>query len=81
VISGDLNNDNKLDLAVTNLADSTISVLLGNGNGIFQNQTLYGTGTHPTSVISGDLNNDNKLDLIVTNSDSGDISVLLNICK
>jgi hypothetical protein len=81
VISADFNNDKKLDLAVANAGDNTVSVMLGNGNGIFQNQTLYLTGTAPTSVISGDLNNHNKPDLFVTNSGSGDLSVLLNVCK
>ena len=36
VITGDFNGDGKLDLAVTNTADGTVSILLGNGNGTFQ---------------------------------------------
>jgi hypothetical protein len=81
VISGDFNNDTKLDLAVTNSLSNTVSVLLGYGNGTFQTGIDYAVGSGPSSVISGDVNNDNKLDLMVTNSDSGDLSVLLNICE
>jgi hypothetical protein len=80
VISGDFNNDNKLDLAVANFGDNTVSVLLGNGDGVFQNQTTYNTGVSSSCVISGDLNNDKKLDLIVTNQVSNDLFVFLNIC-
>ncbi len=81
LIPADLNNDDKLDLAVTKLVDNTVSMLLGNGNGTFQTQSTYGTGIYPSSVISGDFNNDDKQDLIVTNRDSGDLSVFLNFCK
>jgi hypothetical protein len=54
-----------------------VSVLLGNGNGTFQNQTKYSTGRFPLYVTSGDFNNDNNLDLVVTNTDDDDIGVLL----
>ena len=77
VIAGDFNNDAKLDLAVANLADSTISMLLSNGDGTFQNQTTYSTGTGPNSITSGDFNNDMKLDLAVVNFYDNNISVLL----
>jgi hypothetical protein len=81
VISGDFNNDTKLDLAVTNSGSNTVSVLLGYGNGTFQTEMNYAIGSSPTSVISGDVNNDKKLDLMMTNMNSGDLSVLLNICE
>ncbi|MHC5732537.1 MAG: FG-GAP repeat domain-containing protein, partial [Nostoc sp.] len=77
MISGDFNNDNKLDLAVANNGDNTVSVLLGNGNGLFQTPMNYTVGSGPQSVISGDFNNDNKLDLAVANSRDNTVSVLL----
>jgi DNA-binding beta-propeller fold protein YncE len=81
VTSADFNNDNKLDLAVANADDNTVSVLLGNGNGTFQTHSKYGVGYGPFCVISGDIKNDNKPDLIVTNRDFGDLSVFLNVCN
>ena len=39
VAMGDFNGDGKMDLAVLNTGDSTISILLGNGDGSFQPQT------------------------------------------
>jgi hypothetical protein len=74
---GNFNNDTKLDLTVVNNGENSVSVLLGNGDGSFQNQTKYLVGDHPTSVAIGDFNNDNKLDLAVTNYVYNYIGVLL----
>jgi Bacterial Ig-like domain (group 3)/FG-GAP-like repeat/FG-GAP repeat len=65
VAVGDLNGDGKLDLVTTNDGDSTVSVLLGNGNGTFQPHVDYPTGFGPTEVAVGDFNGDGKLDLAV----------------
>ena len=66
---GDFNGDGKLDLAVANFVDSSVSVLLGNGDGTFQVAVDYGTGSQgePLSVAVGDFNADGKLDLAVAN--------------
>ena len=68
VASADLNGDSKLDLAVVNAVDNTVSVLLGNGNGTFQPKVDYATGTAPQAVAVADVNGDAKLDLIIGNS-------------
>src|SRR5258707_15673927 len=36
VITGDFNGDGRLDLAVANYSDSTVSILLGNSDGTFK---------------------------------------------
>ena len=77
VATGDFNGDAKLDLAVTNSADNTVSVLLGNGNGTFQPRVDYATGARPTSVVVADFNGDGKLDLAITNGSGNSVSVLL----
>ena len=82
---GDLNGDAKLDLAVANIGKpdehpnyySSVSVLLGNGDGSFQSAMNYGAGSEPSSLAIGDLNGDAKPDLAVANRWSDDISVLL----
>ena len=56
---GDFNGDGKLDLAVANSGNGTVSVLLGNGNGTFATDTTYSTGgTTPEAVAVGDFNKD-----------------------
>jgi Bacterial Ig-like domain (group 3)/FG-GAP-like repeat len=78
----DLNHDGKQDLVVVNYngypseGDSSIGVLLGNGDGTFQPAVVYDAGTTGvTSVAIGDLNNDGKLDVVVASA--GSVSVFL----
>ena len=77
IATGDFNNDAKLDLVVANAYDNSVSVLLGNENGTFQDQTTYGTEADSYSILSADLNDDGKLDLAVTNGFDNTLSVLL----
>ncbi len=81
IIAGDFNNDTKIDLAVTNRGDNTISVLLGYGNGTFRTQISYTVGIDPVSLVAGDFNSDAKIDLAIVDMLSNDISILLNQCS
>ena len=58
---------------------STVSVLLGKGDGTFQTPTYYavGNGRGPESVTVGDFNGDGKSDLAVANEGSDTVSILL----
>jgi hypothetical protein len=71
----DLNGDGNPDLAVVNQCQNgascsgTVTVLLGNGNGTFQEPPTYGTaGVQPDAVAVGDVNGDGNPDLVVANS-------------
>ncbi|CAF3863636.1 unnamed protein product [Rotaria sp. Silwood1] len=77
----DFNNDNQLDIVVTNANNNTMSILLGHGNGVFEKQIIYATGTTPSSVAVGDLNKDTYLDIVVTNSNGESASVYLGYPK
>jgi hypothetical protein len=77
VIATDFNGDGRLDLAVTNYYSNTVSILLGNGDGTFQNHVDFGVGGGASSVVAGDFNRDGRLDLAVTNSNSATFSLLL----
>jgi hypothetical protein len=76
VVTGDFNGDGKVDLAVAN-APSTVGVLLGNGDGTFQSQQTFATGSGAVNVAVGDFNGDGKLDLVVADFTSNTVSVLL----
>ena len=49
-----------------------VGVLLGNGNGTFQNDAGFSEAQAPVDVAVGDLDGDGKLDLAIANDrDSG----------
>src|SRR5262249_30829136 len=76
---GDFNGDGQLDLAVTNLNNQNLSILLGHGDGGFSqasNAPIH-TGHRPTSVAVGDFNQDGKLDIAVTNAEDNNVVILL----
>ena len=75
---GDFNGDGRLDLAVANPGNSSVSILLGNGDGTFQGAVNYLVGQGPFSQLAvGDFNGDGALDLAVANYGSNNVSVLL----
>jgi hypothetical protein len=76
VAVGDFLHNGQLDLAVANPGSNTVSVLLGNGDGTFQNRVDLPVGASPLSVVAADLGN-GQVDLVVANHDSSDVSVLL----
>jgi Bacterial Ig-like domain (group 3)/FG-GAP-like repeat len=69
------------------LADNTVSVFIGNGNGTFQPQVTYGTGvataTNPSAIAVGDFNADGIPDLAVAMMGGapwpGGVTVLLGV--
>ncbi|CAF1427348.1 unnamed protein product [Adineta steineri] len=82
VTTGDFNNDNHLDIAVSNSDAHNIGILLGNGNGTFLAQRTFSTGSlsEPWLVVSGDFNSDGKVDLVFTDITGSIIRILMNTC-
>jgi hypothetical protein len=74
---GDFNGDGRLDMAVANASDNNAHILLGNGDGTFQNGGNYSVGSTPLGIAAGNFTGDGKLDLAVPNAGSDDVSVLL----
>ncbi len=76
VVSGDFNNDGKLDLAVSNYGSNTVFLLLGNGDGTFQAATSAGTVSGPTALIAADMNGDGNLDLAICSYTTNTVAIL-----
>ena len=66
VAVGDFNGDSKVDLVVTSVNSSDVTILLGTGTGSFST-AAFPLSTSP-SVAVGDFNGDSKLDLAVANA-------------
>ncbi|MEO9804813.1 MAG: FG-GAP-like repeat-containing protein [Reichenbachiella sp.] len=84
VVLGDLDGDGKVDIAVANRSDNTISTLRNTStNGIidassFAAKVDRSTGLSPYALALGDLDGDGKADLAVANRSQGTVSVLRN---
>ncbi len=83
--AADLNNDGKIDLAAATIANhnvSNISLLAGDGTGVFDSPVVLDVDSFPNAIIASDFNNDGKIDLAASSSksniDFGKVSVLLN---
>ncbi len=80
LVTGDFNGDGNTDVAVSSgccgsLVTTTVTVLLGNGDGTFRSSVNYGAGAIALAV--GDLNGDVKPDLVMRYS-TDSAQVLLN---
>ena len=77
-VVADFNGDGNADIAVENFTDGTESLLLGNGDGTFQAQTVFPTGTSPYAAAVGDFNGDGNPDLAISNFGSNNETILLD---
>ncbi|CAF3176865.1 unnamed protein product [Rotaria socialis] len=79
VATSHLNEDDLLDIIVVNEGTDSIGVLLGYGNGTFENQLIFPTGlkSHPDSIAIHDFNKDEQVDITVINHGTNNFVTLL----
>jgi hypothetical protein len=83
VVAGDFNGDGIADLATSDSFgtlefEGSASVLVGKGDGTFEDAQSFGTDIGPWGIVAADLNNDRLPDLVTANLDAADVSVLVN---
>lgn len=82
IVVANFNGDANQDFAVTNFADNTVSVFLGNGAGGFTEApgSPIALGTNavgPNALVTADFNGDGNADLAIVNRTSNNVTVLL----
>lgn len=84
LVSTDINMDNNMDIIAVNSLNSSISMLLGNGDGRFGDHILYYVAMFqntiniehlPIDMELTDVNNDNSTEIIIINKITSQIGV------
>ena len=81
IVIGDFNADGNQDFVVTNFADNTFSLFLGNGDGTFKPAAnspfaLPSAVAGPVAMTAADFNSDGHLDLAIVNQTTNNVSIL-----
>ncbi|MGH9885948.1 MAG: FG-GAP repeat domain-containing protein [bacterium] len=75
---GDFNVDGNPDVAVGDIVTGPMVVLLGNGDGTFQETVEYPSGGVGANIVMAtDINLDGKLDLLIANRGANSVTVLI----
>ncbi len=78
VEAADLDMDGNLDLLVVQAGDDEVAVLLGGGDGTFDEITRLNTPPSPKAVAVGHFNSDELPDCAVANYDDASVTVFIN---
>jgi hypothetical protein len=78
LVTGDVDGDGNVDVALANSNQASASVLRGNGAGGLLPPVTYPSGNFPIAVDVGDLDGDADLDLIVSSFGSANWTVYWN---
>ncbi len=85
IISDDLNNDNVRDLLVVGFISDDVSILIGKGDGTFQNAQNFPSfplanafGGGSTTMVTHDFDGDGFLDIAVANFANDSITIMIN---
>lgn len=76
IVSGDFNNDNKIDVIVSNYDSSKYTVLINNGSGGFNLGEEMTGEFKPYSISFTDIDSDRDLDMIVCTYEQNKIRIL-----
>ena len=74
----DFDRDGFADICVANINTSSVSILLGSGDGTYGPQQEINVGAAPRGIIVLDADGDGDVDIVNTNASSSNMSILLN---
>ena len=72
----DIDDDQLLDVLIADSNQDSVSVYLGNGNGMFDPRMSFAVGNTPGDVLAALVDQDAVLDVLVSNTRSSDVSLL-----
>jgi hypothetical protein len=76
----DFNMDGEVDVCTADINDDTVSILLGNGDGSFQNRITVNVGGVPRGIAVLDFDGDGLLDIATANNGgAGSVSLIRNL--
>ena len=78
IAAADVNADGEFDLITVDDTDETVTILLGNGSGAFEDVHTFSVGQGPSAIAVADFNGDGVGDIAVTNEDDDNTTVLLS---
>jgi len=81
VATADFNQDGFTDLITTNIANNSLSLLFGNGDGTFREQTTIEAAKEPRALALNDFNGDGRVDLAVACSGSDHVAIFLGLAN
>ncbi len=76
LVAGDFNGDGRIDLAAGDLISTSVSVLLGKGNGTFEDTVANLMGNGNDAVATGDFTGNGNLGVAVLDSGSNSVTIL-----
>ncbi len=81
VTTADFDQDGLTDLITTNIGDSSLSVLFGNGDGTFKEHIQIQVAKEPRALTLNDFNSDGVLDIAVACSGSDQIALFFGLAN
>ncbi|MBS1518676.1 MAG: VCBS repeat-containing protein [Bacteroidetes bacterium] len=74
----DFNHDGKIDIVIGNAGNNILSVFMGSGNAVFQQEVPYTAANNVRGVAVGDIDGDGDDDVVTANRGGSNISIFKN---